>query len=170
MKNIFTILVFGLLATGCGGTHFADPHGHVVDVHAKPWLADIPNVRLVCVEAPPSDRIRDIVTNQSATAQAYIVKKAWMSDSTRDHVQIEFFNTGRVFEIEGIPCEHRPISDLVWIGDRYLVFDRWSQPHHGMHYVVDVFKHKLILATPFPDQFFLDQQKKDSQKNLEGAD
>lgn len=156
-------MIVGLLATGCASTHFADPHGHVVDVHAKPWSADIAASRLAWVDPPPSDRLRDVVTNRSATARAYVVEKAWISDSSREHVQIEFLNAGRVFEIEGIPLEHRPISGLVWIGDRYLVFDRWSQPHYGMHYVLDVLKKKLILATPFPDQFYLDQQKPKEQ-------
>jgi hypothetical protein len=58
--------------------------------------------------------------------------------------------------------EHRDFSDLVWVNDRYLVFDRWSSPHYGMHYIFDVTQKKLLLATPFPDQFYLDQQKKDS--------
>ena len=164
MKIELAILVVGLLVAGCTSLHLADPHGHVVDVHAKPWsTARVPDARLVLVDPPPADRLRDIVTNQSATARAYIVEKAWTSDSTRDHVQIEFLDTGRVFEVEGIPLEHRPISDLVWIGDRYLVFDRWSHPHYGMHYVVDVLKKKLILAKPFPDQFYLDQQKPKEQ-------
>jgi hypothetical protein len=163
LRNTLSILFVGILATGCASTHFADPHGHVVDVHTRPWSADIPNARLVWVDPPPSDRLRDVVTNQSATARAYILEKAWMTDSTRDHVQIEFLDTATVFEVEGIPLEHRPISDLVWTDDRYLVFDRWSQPHYGMHYVVDVAKKTLILATPFPDQFYLDQQKPKEQ-------
>ncbi len=163
MKLSLYILILVLLSTGCASTYFADPHRHVVDVHAKPWAADIPGARLVWVDPPPSDRLRDVVTNQSASARAYIVEKAWVSNSTRDHVQIEFLDTGTVFEVEGIPLEHRPISDLVWIGERYLAFDRWSQPHYGMHYVVDIVKKKLILATPFPDQFYLNQQKPKEQ-------
>ena len=175
MRIGINIAIVGLLASGCTSVHFADPHGHVVDVHAKPWTADIPEARLVWVDPPPSDRLRDVVTNQSATARAYIAQKAWLSNSTRDHVQIEMLDSGRVWEVEGLHLEHRPISDLVWIEDRYLVFDRWSNPHYGMHYVVDALKKKLILATPFPDQFFLDQQTPkgqpttDSTLSTEGA-
>ena len=117
------------------------------------------DARLVWVDPPPPDRIQNVVTNQNKTARAYVVEKAWTGVSVRDHIQIEDLNSQKIFEIEGIPLEHRPYSDLVWVGTRYLVFDRWSQPHYGMHYVVDIQRKKVILAHPFPDQFFLDQQK-----------
>ena len=169
MRIGINIAIVGLLASGCTSVHFADPHGHVVDVHAKPWTADIPEARLVWVDPPPSDRLRDVVTNQSATARAYIAQKAWLSNSTRDHVQIEMLDSGRVWEVEGLHLKHQPISNLVWIEDRYLVFDRWSNPHYGMHYVVDVLKKKLILATPFPDQFFLDQQTPKGQPTTDAT-
>jgi hypothetical protein len=166
MKSILIILVVALVASGCASTHFADPHGHVVDVHAKTWsTSGVPDARLIWVDPPPSDRLRNTVTNKSETMRAYIVDKAWMGESTREHIQIQYLDSGKVFEIEGLPLEHRPFSDLVWVENRYLIFDRWSQPHYGMHYVVDALEKKLILATPFPDQFYLDQQRKDSQSD-----
>jgi hypothetical protein len=75
----FTRVFVGILAIGCASTHFADPHAHVVDVHSRPWSASIPNVQLVLVDPPQSDRLRDVVTNHSATARAYIVGKAWIA-------------------------------------------------------------------------------------------
>jgi len=122
---------------------------------------------MVWVDAPPSDHLRDIVKNHSATARAYIVEKAWEANSIRDHVQVEFFNTGKIYEIEGIPLEYRPISDLFWVNDRYLAFNRWSQPHHGMHYVVDVIKKKLIVAIPFSEESYLKQQNSDQRNKAE---
>ena len=44
---------------------------------------------------------------------------------------------GRVYEVRGIPLGYRPLSDLTWRGG-HLFFDRWSQPHHGIHYEVGV--------------------------------
>ena len=153
IKSTLSILIVGLLAAGCTSTHIVDPHNHVVDVHTKPFsAANVPNARMVRVDPPPNDRLRNIVTNQAATMRAYIVDKAWIGESTREHIQIQYLDSGKVFEIEGIPLEYRPFSDLVWVDNRYLVFDRWSQPHYGMHYVVDTLNKKLILSTPFSDQ------------------
>lgn len=157
MKIVINTVIICLLATGCTSVHFADPHGHVVDVHAKPWSGS--PLRMVRVDPPPSDSIRDIVTNQSATVRAYVFEKPWKSGTFRDHIQIQFLDSGKVFEIERHPLEYRPFSDLVWIEDRYLVFDSWTQPHFGWHNVVDVMKRERILVTSFPDQFWYDQQK-----------
>jgi dienelactone hydrolase len=60
--------------------------------------------------------------------------------------------TGKVFEIKGLPMEWRPFSDPAWLNNQTLVFDRWSQPHYGVHYEVNVKLKKLIRAVPFPDK------------------
>jgi hypothetical protein len=138
----------------------ADPHHHLVDVHTQPWDVDIaPDGRLVWVDPPPKDRLSDVVVNPAGTVRAYVVEKAWIGDMVRDHIQIEYLDSGKVFEIEGLPVEYRLYSDLTWVGDRYLVFDRWSQPHYGLHYVVDVVELKLVLVRGFPDQLYLDSQR-----------
>jgi hypothetical protein len=67
--------------------------------------------------------------------------------------------TGKVYEVRGLPLPHRPFSDLVWVSGRTLAFDRWSQPHYGIHYVVSVRGRKLLRASAFPDEFFLEQQR-----------
>ena len=58
--------------------------------------------------------------------------------------------TAKVFEVRGLPMEWRPFSDLAWQDNQTLVFDRWSQPHHGVHYQINVKLKKLIRAVPFP--------------------
>lgn len=67
--------------------------------------------------------------------------------------------TGKVYEVRGLPLPHRPFSDLVWLDGRTLVFDRWSQPHYGIHYVVSVRRKRLVMASAFPDEFFLERQR-----------
>jgi hypothetical protein len=62
-------------------------------------------------------------------------------------------------ELSGLPLPHRPITGLVWVWDRYLVFDRWSTPHYGIHYVVDAEERTLLLAAPFADSLYLDRQR-----------
>jgi hypothetical protein len=66
---------------------------------------------------------------------------------------------GKVYEVRGLPLAHRPFSDLVWVNDRTLAFDRWSQPHYGIHYAVDVRAKRLSVASAFPDELFLEQQR-----------
>lgn len=56
-----------------------------------------------------------------------------------------------VYELQGIPLEYRPFSDLKWSSQNSLQFDRWSQPHHGMHYELDIGQKKLVRAYAFPD-------------------
>ena len=66
---------------------------------------------------------------------------------------------GKIFEIRGLPLGWRPFSDLIWADSRTLMFDRWSQPHYGIHYAVDVEGRRLVAAVPFPDKFYLEQQR-----------
>jgi hypothetical protein len=60
--------------------------------------------------------------------------------------------SGKVREIRGLPFEWRPFSNLTWADDRTLMFDRWSSPHVGMHYAVDVVSGRLVAAQSFHDR------------------
>jgi hypothetical protein len=44
-----------LVAVGCASTHFSDPHGHVMDVRAKPWRAET-STEVVILSVPSVDR------------------------------------------------------------------------------------------------------------------
>ena len=59
-----------------------------------------------------------------------------------------------VIEILDIPLPHRPLSNVVWVENAIFAFDRWSQPHFGWRYAVDVEKQELILAVPIGDEYF----------------
>lgn len=72
--------------------------------------------------------------------------------------------TGKVYEVRGLPLSHRPFSDLAWVNNLTLAFDRWSQPHYGIHYAVNVKAKKLVRASAFPDEFYLEQQKPKSRR------
>ena len=67
--------------------------------------------------------------------------------------------TGKILEIRGLPLEWRPFSELFWADNQTLIFDRWSQPHYGVHYAVNLKSGKLVVAVPFPDEFYLQQQR-----------
>jgi hypothetical protein len=55
------------------------------------------------------------------------------------------------YEVRGIPLPQRPYDDLVWISDSILAFDRWSTPHTGVHYAIDVRNSVLLQANSFDD-------------------
>ena len=97
------------------------------------------------------DRLVNFVANRSRTYEAFTVSSSRLFVTER--------KTGKIFEIRGLPLEWRPFSDLVWADNRTLVFDRWSQPHYGVHYAVNVRSKRLFIAAPFPDKFYLEQQR-----------
>jgi hypothetical protein len=73
--------------------------------------------------------------------------------------------SGKILEIRGLPLEWRPFSDLIWASDHILMFDRWSQPHYGVHYAVNVESRRLVASAPFPDKFYLRQQRPKQKNN-----
>lgn len=74
---------------------------------------------------------------------------------------------GRVYEVRGLPLLHRPFSYLLWVNNWTLVFDRWSQPHYGIHYVVNARRKKLERASAFPDEFYMQQQNRKARQKKE---
>lgn len=152
-----TVTVFAFM--GCETLHFPDPHGHVVDVHEQPWhttMAD--DILIMQVPVIDKDPRRNVVVNPNQTMVAFTVKAGGPPDWQLEHVYFQDLQSKERFVILGVPLPYRRFSDLTWVQDRYLVFDRWSQPHYGIHYVVDALEKKVLLATPFPDQFYLDSQ------------
>ena len=92
----------------------------------------------------------NVITNRNRTYDAFTVSGARLFVVER--------RTKKSFEIH-LPLEWRPFSDLVWQNRYLLVFDRWSQPHYGVHYVVDVKSKRLVTAATFPDEVYLEQQR-----------
>jgi hypothetical protein len=86
----------------------------------------------------------NLTTNRHKKYDAFIVSGTRLFVTER--------RTGKIFEIKGLPLEWRPFSDLIWADNRTLMFDRWSQPHYGVHYAVNVETRRLVAAVPFPDQ------------------
>jgi len=132
-----------------------DPHKHVVAVHEKPWKTDLAlEVKMIPLEGTP-ENIRDSVISPNGRWLAFVfnVQDEWA------RVGFQEIRSGKRYQLINVPLAHRPINDIVWIDSTLVTFDRWSQPHYGMHYVVDVQNTRLVLAAPFPDEFFLRQQR-----------
>lgn len=89
--------------------------------------------------------------NRPQTYAAFTVTGARLFVSER--------KTGKIYEIQGLPLGWRPFSDLSWAHDDTLMFDRWSEPHYGVHYSINVKSKRLMAAVPFPDQVYLRRQR-----------
>ncbi len=128
-----------------------DPHHHVVDVNDIGLVPELAaKFKMVQVSIDPNLIRENITLNPNKSFRAFTTCEG---APCQHKIYVEAHNTGQTFEIQGLSSlPWRPFSDLVWITDDILVFDRWSQPHYGIHFAVDVKARKLVLATPFPDQ------------------
>ena len=132
-----------------------DPHKHVVAVHQDPWKTDLaPEARIETLEGSVV-AARDSVLSPNGQWLAFV----FSTHNEWARVGLEDRRSGELYQLVDLPLEHRPINDIVWIDSTHLAFDRWSQPHYGMHYVIDIERTRLVLAAPFPDEFFLRQQR-----------
>jgi hypothetical protein len=125
-------------------------HRHVMLLESELESID-PEFSMVEISLPTTSKKEDLVTNRTRTYDAFTVS------GTRLFVMER--KTGKTFEIRGLPLDWRPFSDLVWQNRHMLAFDRWSQPHFGVHYAVNVTSKRLVTAKPFPDEFYLEQQR-----------
>jgi hypothetical protein len=133
------------LVYGCVTINIPDPHAHVVDVHAKPWLTEMaPDAVVMKVYVCDKIARNNIITNQSGAMLAFTVPvKQGPPDWQVEYAYFQTIETDDLWVILGIPMEYRPFSDLIWVNNRYLVFDRWSNhtmgcitslTHHGRNY------------------------------------
>ena len=102
---------------------------------------DIPEFSMAETSLEPDVKMEKLVMSRNKKYDAFTV------DGTRLFVTER--ETKKIFEIKGLPLEWRPFSDLSWVNNQTLMFDRWSQPHYGVHYVVNVKTRKLLVVSPF---------------------
>lgn len=160
MRHLIIHLALGLITFVNGLSIHASPqplqqgspktHRHVMLLTSV--LESVsPEFSIVETSLAANSKKEDLVTNQSQTYDAFTISGTKLFVAER--------KTGKTFEIRGLPFEWRPFSDLVWQNRHTLVFDRWSQPHFGVHYAVNVKSKRLVTAKPFPDEFFIEQQR-----------
>ena len=153
--GLIVVMVIASYAQDRSYRPLADPHRHVVEVHKRPWKTDLaPEVIIAVLEGSVVDT-RDSVLSPNGRWLAFVfsTQLEWA------RVGLEDTRSGKRYQLVNLPLEYCPINDIVWIDSTHLAFDRWSQPHYGMHYIVDVRNIRLLLAAPFPDEFFLRQQR-----------
>ena len=132
-----------------------DPHHQVISLKAESLGTDLTSgVKILPMSGIALDG-RDSLLSPNGQWRAFV----FTAQDEWARLSLEYIRTGKRYQVIGLPLPHRPISDLVWIDSTLLAFDRWSQPHYGMHYVLDVQRARLILAASFPDEFYLRQQR-----------
>ena len=110
----------------------------------KAGAVEIPEFSMVETSLEAGLKKENFVKSRNRRYEAFTISDTRLLVSDR--------STGKVFEVKGLPMEWRPFSDLTWVNNQTLVFDRWSQPHYGVHYEVNVKLKTLIRAVPFPDK------------------
>lgn len=137
-------------------TELPDPHNHVVDVNRTGLSPESSaDFAMVEVSLDPGLERENTTESPGGTFRAFTVCDPTFCSSEnccQGRILIEDTQTSQVYEIQGLPLRWRPFSDLVWITDDILVFDRWSNPDYGIHYAVNVRDKQLLLASPFPAQ------------------
>ena len=132
---------------------FIDPHYHVVDVNQTSLpLQALAEFEIVEVTINPSIMQKNVTLNHNGTFKAFTTHEVTFNIFVKNTVE------DTIVEIRGFPSPWRPFSDLIWLTDEVLVFDRWSNPHYGIHYVVNIRERKLLVAAPFPDQMPLQEE------------
>lgn len=127
-----------------------DPHHHLVSVDTLTDVASDVNITPLRLGAA---EVRDSVASPDGQWIAFVFS------ASDEWARVGFEDKQKKirYQIIGLPLPYRPIDDLVWIGSTTIAFDRWSQPHYGIHYVVDVRMRKVLRAAPFPDAFLFQQ-------------
>lgn len=130
-------------------TTSATPHFHQHTPHVENnwlWEQNAPAFEMVEVSAP--DDVSQETFNQEETFSAFTT----CQETCRIFVSDVAAN--RIYELRAPSfLASRPFSDLVWVSGGVLTFDQWTQPHHSVHYAVDVPRQELVLASPFPDSW-----------------
>lgn len=163
------ILLFAALLVGsfCG---MASSSAYLVvqkpvDAHRHLKLGDVMQQVLPDVEVAEVSLDKSVMKENPARSRDRRYEAFTSSDPTQFRIYFIERGTGKVYEVRGLPLPYRPFSNLSWVNNRTLVFDRWSQPHYGIHYAIDAREKKLVKAAAFPDEFYLEQQRPKPPRN-----
>jgi len=125
-----------------------DPHYHVTDVNGNALGSqNARDFKLVRVQLDPKFPRENSVINQPSSFRAF------SGCNPNCGIYLENLKTNEIYQFYAPSfLSSRPFQDLVWLSDHIIIFDQWTQPHHGVHFAINVREGKLILASPFPDK------------------
>lgn len=145
LQTLITGLLVALSFSSGINTEQSHRHSKLGDVREE----ILPSVKIVEVATDSQLKREDQMASRDGRFSAFTSYQE--RDSLGHRIYFSERATGKTYELTGLPLPHRPFSKLVWLNNRTLVFDRWSQPHYGIHYAVDVKQKKVVIASAFPD-------------------
>jgi hypothetical protein len=126
-----------------------------------------PRITLLRTRLDPSWAKEQVTSSSDGAFDAFTIEQPTSRTrygvNVRDRIFISLRKTGDVYEILGLPEEHRPYSYLRWEGNHLFVFDRWASPHHGIRYKLDARRKKILSARAFIEADYIERQKRVSR-------
>ena len=95
-----------------------------------------------------------LVVNSDKTFKAFVLCVPKQADTCSSRVFFTNAATGESFTITGEPSEAevmRPVSELKWLDNQRLSYERWMNPHFGRRYIVNVKLRKQTAAFVLSD-------------------
>ena len=129
------------------GSTIADPHNHK-DVVGSMLDEIAGEVSILEVDDAPTPAEDEGAVNPEKTMRAYAVA----DENGVERVFVEDMRLGAFYVIGGLPFPNRPVTDVTWLEGNLLVFDRSTNPHMGVHYVVDMSRKRLVVAALLSDE------------------
>jgi hypothetical protein len=153
LKNSVVFICCIMLA-GCTNK-IPDLHKHAVAMPKFGSLTAYKQFKITRINPEEFKQIENLTRTADNTYEAF------STTGNPCRIIVRDLKTNTIYEIMGLPLPYRPFSSLAWFGARYLEFDRWSQPHFGIHYVADIKLQKIVMMAQFPDEFYLHPQKEE---------
>ena len=120
----------------------------------KLWKTDPdPTLKIETVTGYPDKTT--LVTNPARTFKAFVLcVPSGSEEGCFMRVYVTETKTGNTYEINGEPIEvevMRPVDDLKWLDNDRLSYERWTNPHFGRRYVMNVRTRKQVGAWSLTD-------------------
>ena len=97
-----------------------------------------------------------LVTNQSRTFRAFVLcVPSGSEEGCFSRVFVTEIKTGTTYAVEGEPIEvevMRPVDELKWVDNDRLSYERWTNPHYGHRYLLNVRTKKQVGAWILSDK------------------
>jgi hypothetical protein len=157
MRVVFYSLLSSAMV-GCTSIRdYPDPHHHKVQVHAGTKSAFHAHALLIKGASNldlKEDPKAKVVRNHANTRSAYLAKRKLSGRSAYDSPVI-ILKSQKDEPVCLLTDEwpFRPLADPVWLTDRLLVFDLWTGPSYGWHYVFDARRKRVMFVDGFWDEY-----------------
>ena len=153
---VYSLLLAAIV--GCSSIRdYPDPHRHKVQIHDGTnsefhvHALLVKDARSLDVKEDPTQAV---ACNRANTRTARLAKRRLPGRSSYDS-PVLILNSQKEEPLCLFTDEwpSRPLSDPVWLTDRLLVFDLWTGPSYGWHYVFDAKRKRVTFVDGFWDEY-----------------